>query len=819
MLDSLNQAFDSQKAKSMMFMSQSIDSTIKVEELKQLCDAAQTSINAYHSHVSSLNAEIAALRQEISSHKEEAKQYMHRVEREKEGLRAKYDHDLNCELSKAKAEHDKLKWEFDNMKRTNENLRASLAANNSPTGISAEARLVIDGLTNQLNEACRRCDLAVERHMNERKDLNDEMRAIKERLEIAERKLEDAISDRKKEETRLMNIIQAQKDTFKRDTNDLTRKLAATEEVLRVSEVERRQLKQRLGESLSEPENYEEDENESLRSAAGLSREDFDRAMRGTSPRYERQGDKPKGESAAQPTITPKDISNEVVDQLSKTLKPLSKESDKVACPPFPTVVALRNWLDDLYVNLTNASRHHDNEEIKWLKKVTEEGATLEQFADSGLERFHSLDRKLGHSVLKCIEAAPHDRVAGLKNNVRALNREALARNTLLTGRQLVFLIVKNLSINNSLKVGYDLSTLTSMSWRGDDKIPEFVAKWDDVVNNMSQPLEEHHLYSMMLDKIRQGGSKELDNDLRHIEMFHEKDPSCATYKFLRDALDRAMERQRTKRNTQEQREAALRNLRRLNGGKAVPGEIEDKPDKKDKKTKPDKKDKKDKKGKKGDKGSRQSTRSPSASGRTLPKERYVSGTPDPKICCWYFNHGDICKRGKDECMYLHMSPGKDKLNEIPNPKGKGKGSDKDRAAAPGENGSRESSRGRERSRNRGNSKGRNSSKGSRKSSSRGSSRASSNGSKGSWKQQRRRSRGGHSPRRRSSSQGSDSKSGRQGKGKGKKKLNVCKFYADGQCTKGENCGFLHMSEEAAAEYARECKRTKGSSRGSNSDK
>ena len=57
------------------------------------------------------------------------------------------------------------------------------------------------------------------------------------------------------------------------------------------------------------------------------------------------------------------------------------------------------------------------------------------------------------------------------------------------------------------------------------------------------------------------------------------------------------------------------------------------------------------------------------------------------------------------------------------------------------------------------------------------------------------------------------------GKGKGKKKINVCKYYADGQCNKGDNCGFLHMSEEAAAEYARECKRANGSSRGSNSDK
>jgi hypothetical protein len=210
---------------------------------------------------------------------------------------------------------------------------------------------------------------------------------------------------------------------------------------------------------------------------------------------------------------------------------------------------------------------------------------------------------------------------------------------------------------------------------------------------------------------MRMGRSREMEKDLRHIEMYHKTDPKCTTYEFLREALDRALERQRQRRNTQEQRDAALRNLRRLNG-KAMPGEVEDKPPKKDKK---EKKTKHEKRNKKDGTGNREQTRSPSASGRTLPKERYVSGTPDPKICCWYFNHGDKCKKGKDECPFLQMSPGKDKLDEIPN--GKGKGSGKNRAAAPNENGSRNSSRGRDPSRHRRSSRGRNKSQDSRKSS------------------------------------------------------------------------------------------------------
>jgi hypothetical protein len=39
-----------------------------------------------------------------------------------------------------------------------------------------------------------------------------------------------------------------------------------------------------------------------------------------------------------------------------------------------------------------------------------------------------------------------------------------------------------------------------------------------------------------------------------------------------------------------------------------------------------------------------------------------MSATPDPKICCYYFNDGNRCTKSKDECAYLHMSPGKDQI-------------------------------------------------------------------------------------------------------------------------------------------------------------
>jgi hypothetical protein len=45
-------------------------------------------------------------------------------------------------------------------------------------------------------------------------------------------------------------------------------------------------------------------------------------------------------------------------------------------------VTALREWLNSLYVNLTAASRFYDYQKIQRLKKVTDEGAKFEDFAD-----------------------------------------------------------------------------------------------------------------------------------------------------------------------------------------------------------------------------------------------------------------------------------------------------------------------------------------------------------------------------------------------------------------------------------------------------
>jgi hypothetical protein len=151
------------------------------------------------------------------------------------------------------------------------------------------------------------------------------------------------------------------------------------------------------------------------------------------------------------------------------------------------------------------------------------------------------------------------------------------------------------LSINQSLKVGYDITALTNLTWLGDNQISEFMMKWDEIVDNMNSPIEDHHKYSLMLDKIRMGNSKEMDQDLRHIDTHQTDDPKCTTYAFLREALNRALERQRQRRNTNEQRDAALRNLQSQNRN-ALRGELEEdkrKPPKKDNNKGRDKPDKK----------------------------------------------------------------------------------------------------------------------------------------------------------------------------------------------------------------------------------
>ena len=74
--------------------------------------------------------------------------------------------------------------------------------------------------------------------------------------------------------------------------------------------------------------------------------------------------------------------------------------------PKFPTVTTVPKWENEAARGLVNAGGRIDTKEIEWFRECKSVDVTLESLADSGLDRFKSLDMKLATSMTAIIKEA-----------------------------------------------------------------------------------------------------------------------------------------------------------------------------------------------------------------------------------------------------------------------------------------------------------------------------------------------------------------------------------------------------------------------------
>jgi chromosome segregation ATPase len=118
-------------------------------------------------------------------------------------------------------------------------------------------RKTINGLRTQINEIQEKLDQTKEElRLNRREydELKDEENKLEDRMNRSNAAQEDMNDDRKEQETKLRNVIKTQAEAFKKDIQELNKKLEHTQEHMMVSEVKRTQLKKRLAEDVSEGE-------------------------------------------------------------------------------------------------------------------------------------------------------------------------------------------------------------------------------------------------------------------------------------------------------------------------------------------------------------------------------------------------------------------------------------------------------------------------------------------------------------------------------------------------------------------------------------
>ena len=113
-----------------------------------------------------------------------------------------------------------------------------------------------------------------------------------------------------------------------------------------------------------------------------------------------------------------------------------TREQDKITVPSFPGINQLINYRMELASALSTASGRYDCKEIGWFDEIMAPGKTFDDLADSGLQRFISLDIKLGAQLIPTIKAKNEARI--LYDEILLKQREANSKSTVLKGRQIV---------------------------------------------------------------------------------------------------------------------------------------------------------------------------------------------------------------------------------------------------------------------------------------------------------------------------------------------------------------------------------------------
>ena len=129
---------------------------------------------------------------------------------------------------------------------------------------------------------------------------------------------------------------------------------------------------------------------------------------------------------------------------------------------------------------------YYDKAEVAWLMKATISTATFEGLEDSGEPRFHGLDTMLATALQAVVTKGELGRTLS-KESVSALREGKL-----ITGRQIVYMIVDHSKLNDSMAMVYSITDITAIKWRGDapEQVSQFKSDWENILDNMDPTID-----------------------------------------------------------------------------------------------------------------------------------------------------------------------------------------------------------------------------------------------------------------------------------------------------------------------------------------
>ena len=245
----------------------------------------------------------------------------------------------------------------------------------------------------------------------------------------------------------------------------------------------------------------------------------------------------------------------------------------KIVFPEIPTPAKTRDFQRDLTTVLDTASGLFDNSVVPWIQKVWANGTTFEDLAVSE-DKFKVLDSALAGAAQLALKEGKPNVPFELARRVNKRADEAIDTGALINGRQYVWVLLDYLRTDSRLQTFYTVEHLTAVEWRGDANIEGFIDAWDRILHQLAPAqlkniedrpdIEPSIIQSTFAGKINLSKEENIRHALRQYNAaYQEGDASTYSYRYLRKAVDAAMER----RHIEKQHAAQTKELNNLAHG------------------------------------------------------------------------------------------------------------------------------------------------------------------------------------------------------------------------------------------------------------
>ncbi len=217
---------------------------------------------------------------------------------------------------------------------------------------------------------------------------------------------------------------------------------------------------------------------------------------------------------------------------------------ERVSVPPFPNITTIQSWQTTLLQHVVTASgKRVVKPLIHWLTKVWLEKPTYEELASSESKAYITLDLKLATGLQLMIQqgGAP---AKELKDTVARKMEESVKQGNLITGRQIIRLLLQSYKTFDNSEIVYGFDHLAKLECGKD--LYAFITQWNKILENMNGRLDDVMLKEVFYRKICD--SRDLTADINVYNRLGD-DHLDRSYKWLMNVVMQEITLKRERRN------------------------------------------------------------------------------------------------------------------------------------------------------------------------------------------------------------------------------------------------------------------------------